>query len=249
MSRTFRRDDRVDSGGTGGRVPAASSRYSTTAPASVHGGRPRDPSRDQAIRDAVLELLAEEGYEHVTIEAVAARAGAGKATVYRRWSSKAELVIDAVAGLQGSLAVADTGSLRGDLDSLCVSLCGAGEARKLAVMRALASALPHDHALAKAFSMNFIAPRRALLAAVFERAIARGEIAADRDLELLTAVIPALTMYRLMSGGAPPDQVFVRQIVTEVLLPAATATATAAATATATATTTATAGSARERSR
>lgn len=159
----------------------------------------------------------------MTIEAVAARAGAGKATLYRRWASKAELMVDVIASLSGSLTVPDTGSLAGDLHGLCASLCDEGESRKLAVMRALASALPHDQALAQAFSEQFIAPRRALLAAVFERAVARGEMAAGRDLELLTAVIPALTMYRLMSGGAAPSQAFIRQVVTEVLLPAATA--------------------------
>ncbi|MGH3263328.1 MAG: helix-turn-helix domain-containing protein, partial [Trebonia sp.] len=111
------------------------------------GGRPRDPSRADAIRAAVLDLLVEQGYERVTIEAVAERAGAGKATVYRRWASKAELVLDAVADLHGPVGMAaDTGSLTGDFAQLCAAMSGKLEARTLAIVQGLVSALPHDAA-------------------------------------------------------------------------------------------------------
>src|SRR5690242_17158347 len=82
------------------------------------GGRSRDASRDDVLRRAALDLVTEIGYDRMTMDAVAARAGAGKATVYRRWSSKAELVGDALAHEHGDGEVPDTGSLRGDLAAL-----------------------------------------------------------------------------------------------------------------------------------
>jgi AcrR family transcriptional regulator len=197
-------------------------RQSSTAAdrSAAHVGRPRDPSRADAIREAVLELLVEQGYERVTIEAVAARAGAGKATVYRRWGSKAELVLDAVADLHGALQPPDTGSLAGDFAQLCVGLTDKSESQTVAVMQGLASAIPHDRALAAAFAKHFVAPRRAVLAEVFARAESRGEMPAGKDIDLLTAVIPALMLYRAGTGRSP-DPTFVRRIATEVLLPAA----------------------------
>src|SRR5580700_3381924 len=81
-------------------------------------GRRRDASRDDALRQATIELLAELGYDRLTIDAVAARARAGKATVYRRWANKAELVADALAQRHAAMAVPDTGSVRGDFLAL-----------------------------------------------------------------------------------------------------------------------------------
>src|SRR5580700_5639700 len=88
------------------------------AEAEHHGGRPLDASRDVALRDATLALLAEIGYDRLTIDAVAARAHSSKATIYRRWSGKAELVVDALHSLKGSPPTPDTGSLRGDLEAI-----------------------------------------------------------------------------------------------------------------------------------
>lgn len=194
---------------------------STAAP--VRAGRPRDPSRDEAIRSAALDLLVELGYDRVTIEAIAARAGAGKATVYRRWGSKAELVLDAITDLGGVVRAPDTGSLAGDLSDLCTAMSGRVETHALAVMHALAPALARDAELAAAFAKHFVAPRRAALADVFARATARGEMPAGKDIDLLTSVIPALMMYRLSTGGGIPDPQLVRRIASQVLLPAALA--------------------------
>ncbi len=201
--------------------PATKPSSAAAETGTAYPGRPRDPSRADAIREAVLDLLVEQGYEHVTIEAVAARAGAGKATVYRRWGSKAELVLDAVADLHGTIAPPDTGSLAGDFAQLCVGLTGKLESRTVAVMQGLASAITHDRALAAAFVKHFVAPKRAALAKVFARAQARGEMPTGKDIDLLTSVIPALMLYHAGTGG-PPDLDFVRRITAEVLLPAAT---------------------------
>src|SRR6202451_3503036 len=83
-----------------------------------HGGRPLDATRDVALRDAALALLAEIGYDRLTIDSVAARAHASKATIYRRWPGKAELVVDALTSLKGAPLVPDTGTLRGDLEAI-----------------------------------------------------------------------------------------------------------------------------------
>src|SRR3712207_2742373 len=91
----------------------------TEAPRSSRGGRPRDPSRDGVIRAAILRLLAEVGYSALTMDAVAAEAGVGKATIYRRWRTKEELVVDTVSELNREFAVpADTGSVEGDLRAI-----------------------------------------------------------------------------------------------------------------------------------
>src|SRR5580692_10112751 len=86
-----------------------------------HAGRPLDASRDIALREAALELLTEIGYDRLTIEAVASRARASKTTIYRRWTGKAELVVDALNGLRSTAPVPDTGSLRGDLEAIARS--------------------------------------------------------------------------------------------------------------------------------
>src|SRR3712207_8338926 len=86
---------------------------------SSRGGRPRDPSRDGVIRAAILRLPAEVGYSALTMDAVAAEAGVGKATIYRRWRTKEELVVDTVSDLNREIAVpADTGSVEGDLRAI-----------------------------------------------------------------------------------------------------------------------------------
>src|SRR5260370_35342567 len=81
-------------------------------------GRPRSAQAHKAILDATLELLAEEGFQGLSIEEVAARAGAGKTTIYRRWSSKEELVMEAIRQVQIEVPVMDTGNFRNDLAAL-----------------------------------------------------------------------------------------------------------------------------------
>src|SRR4029450_3097554 len=97
----------------------------TTAemPRSTRGGRPRDPSRDGVIRAAILRLLADVGYGALTMDAVASEAGVGKATIYRRWRTKQDLVVDTISDLTRAEAPpADTGSLEGDLRAMMRSL-------------------------------------------------------------------------------------------------------------------------------
>src|SRR5262249_48615198 len=102
--------------------------------AERHRGRPRDPSRDDAIIDAAIDVLIRDGYDRLSMEGVAAAACVGKATVYRRWGSKAELVIDAMASLKPAIDTIDTGSLDGDIELMIAASCSPHSQRLLQVM-------------------------------------------------------------------------------------------------------------------
>jgi AcrR family transcriptional regulator len=176
-------------------------------------------SRDGVLRQATLDVLSEVGYERMTVNAVAARAGAGKATVYRRWASKAELVVDAVTHRAGPVTSPDTGSLRGDLMEM--SRGRKGDEDQLSNARLLAglvSALLHDSEFRAAFQRAGH-PADAILEAVFARAVARGEIAAPANLQLMTSIVPALAIYRLVTSGEPPDEAFFTSVIDELILP------------------------------
>ncbi|MDJ0386161.1 TetR/AcrR family transcriptional regulator [Streptomyces sp. G-G2] len=186
-------------------------------------GRRRDPSRDDELCQAALELLAEIGYERLSIDAVAARAHAGKGAVYRRWSGKAELVIEAVGRLKGPLAEPDTGSLRGDLEEIACAFGEGGNVFETRVMAGLISAVMQDAGLREVFHQYFEKSRRQVLEAVLRRAVKRGEVAPQRDLELLAGLLPALVFQRVLLHGAPPDSAFARRVIREVILPLAAA--------------------------
>jgi AcrR family transcriptional regulator len=183
-------------------------------------GRRRDQSRDRALCQAALELIAEVGYDRMTIDAVAARAGAGKATVYRRWSTKADLVVDAFAQDATRADPPDTGSLRGDLTWLSRHLfAGRDQMFKTRLISGMVSAMLADPQLRKAFEPVSLPPVRAL-EIIIDRAVARGEIAAPADPGMLAAVLPALGMHQLIFTGQGPDPGLVDAVVEHLLLPA-----------------------------
>jgi AcrR family transcriptional regulator len=153
-------------------------------------GRPREARIDEAVRAAVLELLAERGYAGVTIEGVAARAGVGKTAIYRRFPSKAELVFEAaVHGLELPPAQ-DTGSLRRDLAALIRRIVASlTRPAAAAAIPGLIADLGRDPALATRFEQTFVAQERAVVATVLGRAAARGELQAPPDPELAHALL------------------------------------------------------------
>ncbi len=190
------------------------------AGAERHGGRHLDASRDAALCDAALRLLAQIGYDRLTVDAIATSAGAGKATIYRRWSGKAELVVDALVRHKPDPVAPDTGSLRGDLAELARRASAHdGEPLDTSVMVGLASALPRDPDLRAAFDQRLVEPHRRVLATVFERAVARGEIAPVANLDLVVSLIPALVLYRLLVEPQAIDSSFVESIIEGVILP------------------------------
>ena len=193
------------------------------------GGRSLDSSRDLVLREAALALLAEVGYDRLTMDAVAARARAAKTTIYRRWPGKAELVVDALASLKGAPDIPDTGSLRQDLRALAESITSAESQFGAQVTIGMVSALARDAELRRVFGEKFIAPRMAGFRTVFERAVARGEMPAGHDLDLLARLFPALGLQQIVTSGELPGTRLACQIMDEVVYPLATAPAPAPA--------------------
>jgi len=189
-------------------------------PRTLPRGRPRDASRDDALREAALSVLAEVGYRALTMDAVAATARAGKATIYRRWDSKLDLVIDSCNQLVSEhIPAPDTGSLAGDLREFLLSFATflSGPAGKAA--QALVGELPHEPELAEAFRKSFLRSQRDVLRAVLERAAARGELGEEAPKGMAVELAGAALTYRLMLTGDPLDAAFVDRLVDQVLVP------------------------------
>lgn len=188
-------------------------------------GRKRDHSRDAVILDAALEVLAEEGYERMTMDQVAARAKAGKATMYRRWASKGQLVLDAISrmGQQevdlGQLP--DTGTIRGDLLALTgPEVSGAGE-RRLKVMAGLTSMLASDQTgLAEAAHAASTEPWVRVNRILIQRAMDRGEVRVAVDVDTLAQVVPSMAAFRVAIERKPIDGDYLSSLIDGVLLPA-----------------------------
>lgn len=195
-----------------------------TEPGTAKLGRKRDLTRDPEILDATLDVLAETGYDGMTIDMVAARAKAGKATVYRRWASKGELVIDAVACMKTADidfdALPDTGTLRGDLIAMIKPHSIEEGAKKLQVMAGLVSMLAKHPELVDAVREAVTEPRVRVNRIFLRRAIERGEIPADVDVDLLAQVGGAMATHRTLILRKPVDRAFVLSIIDGVILPA-----------------------------
>lgn len=187
-------------------------------------GRKRDPGRDAAILDAAIEVLAESGYDGMTMDMVASRAKAGKATVYRRWSSKAELILEAVTHLKRSQVdlerLADTGTLRGDLLALFKPQSVEEADHKMRVMAGLASVLLQNPQLAEAGNAAIVQPWAVVNRLLMERALERGEISDKADIDVLSQVLPSMAAYRALIQRKPFDLEFLIALIDGVLLPA-----------------------------
>ena len=183
------------------------SSVSTPATAPRPTGRPREERADRAILAAALELMAEQGVRDLRMDDVASRAGVGKATIYRRYRSKEELVTATVAQLVSEITLPDTGSTRDDLLALMhkavTVYSGSLEA---GVMPGLVDAMSRDPELARTVREGFLAGRRAGLRSVLERGVARGDLSADMDFELALDVLGGPLFYRLLVTGGPIDE-------------------------------------------
>jgi len=186
--------------------------------------RPRvEGDRETQILDATLEVLASAGYDRLTMDGVAAEAKASKATLYRRWSSKAELVIDAIERAKGApqLIDEDTGSLRGDLLAMACAKGGLNDAATVSVLAGTITALHRDQEFADLFHARLVEPKVAQARALFERAQQRGEVPADADIDLLTQLLPAVILHRSFVLRLPIDDETVARIVDTIVIPAA----------------------------
>ena len=181
-----------------------------------------DRSRDPAILNAALAALTEHGYEATNMNDIAARAGVGKAAIYRRWSSKAALITDVLVHWRPDLMsddAPDTGSLTGDFDALVERVARSDDdliSNDLVLRVALEAA--HDPELATALEDLVLLKGRRVVS-ILRQAAARGEVSADRDWSLVADALTAMSLMRVISGQSV-DSKFVRQVIDTLVLPA-----------------------------
>ncbi|MFD9301493.1 TetR/AcrR family transcriptional regulator [Streptomyces sp. NPDC060048] len=179
------------------------------------------PERERQLYDAVLEQLRADGYEALTMEAIAARASCGKSTLYRQWKTKPQLVAAALrADRRGTLAAVDTGTLVGDLrEAARIAACTSGRDTRL--MQALGIAVLSDEELKAALREALVEPELTAFDAIVERAVARGELAAGHPaVEFLPAQLMGVLRIRPVLEGRDADAEYLVRFVDACLLPA-----------------------------
>ncbi|MBO1755563.1 TetR/AcrR family transcriptional regulator [Allobranchiibius sp. CTAmp26] len=198
-----------------------------TASAAPAAARPRvEGDREREILAGAIAVLLETGYDRLTFDAVAAQVRASKATLYRRWKSKADLVVAAVEAQACSDGVAelpDSGCLKTDLLAI---FCPSPEEEPTELSEVMAAVLPalhRDSEFTRLFTEKFIAPRMQGLRIVLERAQRRGEVGKGADLDLLASILPALKFHHIVVRGQCPTAAGLHQIIDQVLLPACAA--------------------------
>lgn len=185
--------------------------------------RPRiEGDRELEILDATLEVLADVGYDRLTMDAVATRAKASKATLYRRWTNKVSLVIDALQHSKGPTEIPDTGNLRDDLRGLMCAEGGLGDPQSVAMFAAVLTAIARDAEFGAAFRAQVVGPKIAASQQIWERARERGEIREDADLSLLEPALAGIVLHRVFVMGEAPDDELITRVIDQIILPAAT---------------------------
>lgn len=181
----------------------------------------RGEVREEAILRATLELLAEVGYDQLTIDGVAARAHCSKATIYRRWQGKPELVIAAVRrhSAPPPQPAPGTGSLREDLLAALEAMRSSLAGQDTALLLGLMTAMRHDRELAAVVREQVVDNKREVFGAAVARAVARGELPAGADHTLLAEISSAMLLSRQLVTGQPLDAAFAQELVDDVLLP------------------------------
>ena len=183
-------------------------------------GRPRDVAREHAIETAAIELVHEVGYQRCTIEAIALRAKASKATIYRRWKNKQELFVSALNqhSLNTPLEV-DNGNLRDDLIELISEKVKVLKSPDGALISELLSAAQMDPELGSLIPSTIREQQDTSIVQVLNRAIDRGEISKSANVELLLEIIPAVFTYRIFTTRQNVSQRFIERLVDDVIIP------------------------------
>jgi AcrR family transcriptional regulator len=180
-------------------------------------GRPRDPRSHEAIISATAALVAESGYAATSIGGVAARAGVGKDTIYRRWSGKPELVFEAVFTTTDQAPIPDTGTLTGDLTVLLQGLVEEFQSpAAAAALPGLLADFATDPALKARIRSDFLAPSKERLLIVFERAVLRGEIAAGTPVDLVLDTLAGAVFFHIGLVGERPTPQLAGRLATVV---------------------------------
>lgn len=180
------------------------------------------PEREAELYLAVLDLLREVGYDALTMDAVAARTRSSKATLYRQWGGKAELVVRAMRSQKsGGIAGIDTGSLRGDLYAIIGREDDCAIEQNAALMRALAMAVQLNDDLRRAFKDLLVEPEVEEFGLVLQRAIDRGEVSPDNPaLGYMVHMLVGAFATRTLIDDLPPTQEFLISYIDAVVLPA-----------------------------
>jgi AcrR family transcriptional regulator len=181
-------------------------------------GRPRSASAHRAILEAAIALVREVGYEALTMEAVAARAGVGKATLYRRWEGKELLVAEAIHGIVKEVPVPDLGSVERDVLALMGAVMrmyrdpATGE-----LLSGIVAAMGRSARVAEVVRRGMVARWRHAMREVLRRAADRGELSADADLEVALDLLSGALFYRYLMLGKPVTEARTRAVVATVL--------------------------------
>ncbi|MGI4777948.1 MAG: TetR/AcrR family transcriptional regulator [Janthinobacterium lividum] len=190
-------------------------------PSSASPGRPRDAVLDANILQSAMALLGEGGIGAVTMETVAQRAGAGKASLYRRWRSKDELLAEALARHLPLDIEVDTGTLRDDLVYAYAHYYGIDDPLMRAAMHEMLGNVRQHLAWTAKVTPERLTARRTKVRSLFERAVARGEIAAPADMDTLLDLVPALILYRYNTHGETVTRASIARFVDTLVMPMA----------------------------
>jgi AcrR family transcriptional regulator len=178
--------------------------------------------REAELLAVTLRLLQEHGYDRLTVDAVASKARASKATVYRRWPSKAELVLAAfIEGIRQVAVPPETGTLRGDLLRLGEAVCQDGH-QLASTIRAVLVEVSRNPALNDVMQHQFIDQRKALIRYVLQQAVDRGEIAEAAITDELWDLVPGYLIFRSILPSRPPTRETVEALVDNFIIPGLT---------------------------
>jgi AcrR family transcriptional regulator len=174
--------------------------------ARSQGGRPRDDRVDAAIASAVLELLAEVGYARLTMGEVAARAGVGKAAIYRRHATKQEMIFDVLVPGQFLAVAPERGSLRADLAAVLAEIARSMASPPPGTIPGLLADIHADPALLDRFDAKYLGAQRRTLTEILDHAVARGELTTRSDPAILNALLVGPIFAWLFLLSESPDQ-------------------------------------------
>ncbi|HEX7977959.1 MAG TPA: TetR/AcrR family transcriptional regulator [Gemmatimonadaceae bacterium] len=181
-------------------------------------GRPRDRVAHAAILQAAIDLTREVGYDALAIEAVAARAGVGKATIYRYWPNKELLMAEAVDGIVRSIPPAATGKVEGDLMIyMGATMSMLQDPATPPLLSGFIAAMQRSSLIAERIRNGFAGSMRTGMRGALERGIQRGELAADMDVGLALDLLEGSMLYRSLISGEPITEAYTREVVRRVL--------------------------------
>ena len=187
-------------------------------------GRKRDPKLDETILESTLDILAEKGFASMTMDMVAARAKSGKATLYRRWPSKPELVRDALIFMSKSSVdidhLPDSGNLKEDLLSLVKPYSSEHGHRKIRVLSGLGSFFSDHQKIADEAMSGIFTPWTNMNRTLMKRAIARGELSKNANIDLACEMIEAMTAYKTNFQRTMFTKVDYGKLLDQIILPA-----------------------------